>query len=49
LSIVPFLIVGGFCNWGVELSLGTSWAVSMGTIACIGGAVYELGRRDGQS
>lgn len=48
LSIVPFLIVGGFCNWGVELSLGTGWAVSMGTIACIGGAVYELGRRDGE-
>ncbi|TAF50240.1 MAG: hypothetical protein EAZ60_29485 [Oscillatoriales cyanobacterium] len=48
LSILPFLIVGGLCNWGVELSLGTSWAVSMGTIACIGGGVYELGRRDGE-
>ena len=49
LSIVPFLIAGGLCNWGVEFSLGTGWAVSMGTIACIGGGVYELGRRDGQS
>jgi hypothetical protein len=48
LSIVPFLIVGGFCNWGVELSLGTGWAVSMGTIACIGAGVYELGRQDGE-
>ncbi|MEG4248916.1 hypothetical protein QUB37_13750 [Microcoleus sp. AT3-A2] len=48
LSILPFLIVGGLCNWGVELSLGTGWAVSMGTIACIGGGVYELGRRDGE-
>lgn len=48
LSIVPFLIVGAFCNWGVELSLGTGWAVSMGTIACIGAGVYELGRQDGE-
>jgi hypothetical protein len=49
LSIVPFLIVGGLCNYGVELSLGTSWAISMGLLACIGCGVYELGRRDGQS
>jgi hypothetical protein len=48
-SIVPFLIVGGLCNWGVELSLGRSWAISMGILACIGSGVYELGRRDGQS
>ncbi|GAB4173551.1 MAG: hypothetical protein Fur006_02940 [Coleofasciculaceae cyanobacterium] len=48
-SIVPFLIVGGLCNWGVELSLGRSWAISMGILACIGGGVYELGRRDGRS
>ncbi len=49
LSILPFLIAGGFCNWGVELGLGHSWAISMGLIACVGGGVYELGRRDGQS
>lgn len=48
-SIVPFLLVGGFCNWGVELGLGRSWAISMGLIACVGGGVYELGRRDGQA
>lgn len=48
-SIVPFLIVGGLCNWGVELSLGRSWAVSMGILACMGCGIYELGRRDGQS
>lgn len=48
-SIVPFLIVGGLCNWGVELSLGRSWAISMGILACIGSGVYELGRRDGES
>jgi hypothetical protein len=48
-SIVPFLMAGGLCNWGVELSLGRSWAISMGILACIGCGVYELGRRDGQS
>lgn len=48
-SIVPFLIVGSLCNWGVELTLGRSWAISIGLIAAIGGAVYELGRRNGQS
>ena len=48
-SIVPFLIVGAGCNWGVELTLGSSWAISMGLLACISGAVYELGRRDSQS
>ena len=48
-SIVPFLIMGGLCNYGVELSLGSSWAISMGLLACMGCGVYELGRRDGQS
>jgi hypothetical protein len=48
-SIVPFLIVGSLCNYGVEISLGKSWAISMGILACMGCGVYELGRRDGQS
>ncbi|MGB7440912.1 MAG: hypothetical protein WA919_07580 [Coleofasciculaceae cyanobacterium] len=48
-SIVPFLIVGGLCNYGVEISLGQSWAISTGILACMGGGVYELGRRDGES
>lgn len=47
-SIIPFLIVGGLCNWGVELGLGRSWSVSMGILACIACGVYELGKRDGQ-
>lgn len=47
-SIVPFLVVGALCNYGVELSLGRSWAISMGILACMGCGVYELGRRDGQ-
>ena len=47
-SIVPFLIVGGLCNWGVEVGLGRSWAISVGMLACVGCGIYELGRRDGQ-
>lgn len=48
-SIVPFLVVGALCNWGVEVSLGRSWSISMGILACMGCGVYELGRRDGKS
>lgn len=46
-SIVPFLVVGGICNYGVELTLGASWAISVGMLACVGCGIYELGRRDG--
>ena len=49
LSIVPFLAVGLLCNYGVEIGLGRSWAVSVGIIACIGCGVYELGRRSGEA
>ncbi|MGJ5672409.1 MAG: hypothetical protein ACR9NN_02095 [Nostochopsis sp.] len=48
-SIIPFLVIGALCNWGVELSLDSSWSISMGILACIGCGVYELGRRDGES
>ncbi|MBD2043207.1 hypothetical protein [Microcoleus sp. FACHB-672] len=48
-SIVPFFLVGALCNYGVEIGLGRSWAISMGIIACIGSGVYELGRRDSRS
>jgi hypothetical protein len=48
-SIVPFLMLGGLCNYGIELSLGRSWAISMGMLACVGCGVYELGRRDGSN
>ncbi len=44
-SILPFLVIGGLCNYLVELSLGRSWAISMGILACVGCGVYELGRR----
>lgn len=47
-SIVPFLVAGALCNWGIEISLDRSWSISIGVLACIGAGVYELGRRDGQ-
>ncbi|OKH39384.1 hypothetical protein NIES2119_06490 [[Phormidium ambiguum] IAM M-71] len=46
-SIFPFLVAGGICNYGVELTLGGSWAISVGMLACVGCGIYELGRRDG--
>lgn len=49
LSILPFFAIGALCNYGIELGLGRSWAISVGLIACVSGGVYELGRRDGQS
>lgn len=48
-SIVPFLGFGSLCNYGVELTLGGSWAISIGILACVSCGVYELGRQDGQS
>ena len=47
LSTVPFLAVGVLCNYGIEVGLGPSWAISVGIIACMGCGVYELGRRNG--
>ncbi|WOD41423.1 hypothetical protein [Nodosilinea sp. E11] len=49
LSVVPFLGFGGLTHYGLTLSLGGSWAVSLGVISAIGCGVYELGRRDGQA
>lgn len=48
-SIVPFLVVGTLFNWGLEISLGESWGISTGILACMGAGIYELGRRDGES
>ena len=47
-SIFPFLFLGIIGNWLIELSLGGSWAISTGIMACIGCGVYELGRQDSQ-
>lgn len=49
LGIVPFLAVGGLTYYGLLLTLGGSWAVSLGVIAAMGCGVYELGRRDGRA
>jgi hypothetical protein len=49
LSVVPFLVAGGLTHYGLVLTLGGSWAVSLGLISAIGCGVYELGRRDGQA
>ncbi|MFN6516664.1 MAG: hypothetical protein RMY29_019460 [Nostoc sp. CreGUA01] len=48
-SIVPFLIVGALFNWGVEISLGRSWGISLGILASISCGIFELGRRNGSS
>ena len=50
MSIIPFLLVGGLCYFASAWGFGSrSWGVSLGMIALLIGAVYELGRRDGQS
>ncbi|MBD2677648.1 MULTISPECIES: hypothetical protein [Nostoc] len=48
-SIVPFLVLGALFNWGVEISLGRSWGISLGILACISCGIFELGRRSGGS
>ncbi|BAQ61417.1 hypothetical protein GM3708_1823 [Geminocystis sp. NIES-3708] len=48
MSIIPFLIIGIIANWLVELTLGRNWSISIGILACISSAVYDLGRRDSQ-
>ncbi len=48
-SVLPFLAIGGLCYYGIVISLGQSWAISVGLIACVAGGIYELGRRDGES
>ena len=48
MSILPFLLLGFFSNWGVDISLGSSWSVSLAIVTCIGAAIYALGRQDGQ-
>jgi hypothetical protein len=45
LSIVPFLILGGILHYLVEISLGSSWPLSLGMMSCVLGGLYELGRQ----
>jgi hypothetical protein len=48
LSIIPFLGAGLACAYGLELSLGRSWSISVGMIACMICGVYALGRHQGE-
>lgn len=47
-TIFPFLGIGILCNYGVEATLGRSWAISVGILACMACGVYELGRQSQQ-
>ncbi len=44
-SVIPFFFLGALCNFGVDVSLGQSWSISLGIVSCIGCGIYELGRR----
>ncbi|MGQ9838799.1 MAG: hypothetical protein ACUVRV_12755 [Cyanobacteriota bacterium] len=46
LSLAPFLLGSILVVVLTEWSLGKSWGVSFGLIACVCGGLYELGRRD---
>lgn len=49
LSSVPFLGLGVLTEYGLEVSLGQSWGISLGIMASLGSAVYELGRRTSEA
>lgn len=44
MSIIPFLVLGGVFNWGIDLSLGLSWSISLGIMTCTLCGVYALGK-----
>uniref|UniRef100_B8HLP1 Uncharacterized protein n=1 Tax=Cyanothece sp. (strain PCC 7425 / ATCC 29141) TaxID=395961 RepID=B8HLP1_CYAP4 len=48
-SVLPFLLVGGGLYYLLVIGLSQTWSISLGMMAMIGGGIYELGRRDGQS
>lgn len=47
LSIVPFLLGGGLCYYGIAVGLGQSWAISFGIMGIIVSGIYELARASG--
>jgi hypothetical protein len=49
LSVVPFVGLGALAQYGLTLTLGGSWGVSLGVIAGMACGIYELGRRDGEA
>lgn len=48
-SIIPFIGTGTLLHYGVVVSLGGSWSISLGLLFAVGSGVYELGRRDSQA
>lgn len=46
MSILPFLVLGTLCNWGIDWGLGGSWSLSLGLLSVFTGAVYALGKQD---
>ena len=46
MSTAPFLAIGFLSSWGLDISLGSSWSISLGIMTCIGGGVFALGRQD---
>jgi hypothetical protein len=48
-SIIPFLVGGILCNYLIDISLGLSWPISTGILACIITGLYELGRQQGNN
>ncbi|MCG9891512.1 MAG: hypothetical protein MH252_10600 [Thermosynechococcaceae cyanobacterium MS004] len=51
LSIIPFLVAGGLCYYGivVGLDLGQSWGISFGIMGALISGIYELARASGAS
>ncbi len=49
LSVVPFVGLGALTQYGLGLTLGGSWGVSLGVIAAMVCGIYELGRRDSEA
>jgi hypothetical protein len=48
-SIIPFLLAGILCNFCIDSTLGLSWSISTGILACIAAGIYELGRQQGNN
>ncbi|MFZ4640946.1 MAG: hypothetical protein ACOYMP_11180 [Nodosilinea sp.] len=49
LSVIPLVLLGALTQYGLTLTLGGSWGVSLGVIASMACGIYELGRRDGEA
>jgi hypothetical protein len=49
MSIVPFLFLGVLSNWGLDISLGSSWSISLGMMTCIGAGIFALGSLESQN